>query len=173
MSTWCAPPYICVASPLLNVHNVLFVGPLVQRGTYRETGVRITFFGWRVRQNKKRRAILLQKFLAWNESTLISTQSFYCSSSSCIIMPRVGRSGDNRMFTCIEASKLGFAFIDRCSKCDYYLQNHALNMKALSLPRSQLSKMWQCTSLHRVGDLNSSVAFNTPYQEVPVTSYNS
>jgi hypothetical protein len=85
----------------------------------------------------------------------------------------VTRSGDNRTVTCLEAAELGFAFVKTCSKCDYYLQNRALNMKALSMPRSELSKMWQCTSLHRVGDLNSSEAFKTPYQEVRITSYNS
>jgi hypothetical protein len=88
-------------------------------------------------------------------------------------MSCVTRSGDNRTVTCLEAAELGFAFVKTCSKCDYYLQNRALNMKALSMPRSELSKMWQCTSLHRVGDLNSSEAFKTPYQEVPITSYNS
>jgi hypothetical protein len=43
-----------------------------------------------------------------------------------------------------------------------------LNAKALSL-----SKLWQCTALHGVGNLNSGVAFHTPYQEEAISKYNS
>jgi hypothetical protein len=77
-------------------------------------------------------------------------------------MPRIGRGGDSRMFTCLKATELVFCFVSTCSKCDYYLQNQAWNMKAQTRPRSELSKMWQCTVLHKVGDLYSSQSANTP-----------
>jgi len=40
-------------------------------------------------------------------------------------MPRVGRSGDNRLVTCFDFSDLGFTLVFTCSKCDYFLQNQA------------------------------------------------
>jgi hypothetical protein len=86
-------------------------------------------------------------------------------------MPRVGRSGDNRLVTCLEAADRGFPFVSTCRKCDHYLQNRAL--KASSLPKSELSMFWQCTAKHRVGDLNYSSAVRTPYQEEATTKYNS
>jgi len=88
-------------------------------------------------------------------------------------MPRIGRGGDSRMFTCLKATELVFLFVSTCSKCDYYLQNQALNMKAQTRPRSELSKMWQCTARHKVGDLYSSQSANTPYRPTNVTMLNS
>jgi len=46
------------------------------------------------------------------------------------------------MVTCLEATELGFLFVSTCSTCDNYLENWALNMKAQTCPRSELSKMW-------------------------------
>jgi len=88
-------------------------------------------------------------------------------------MPRSLCSEVNRMVTCLEATEMGYSFIQTCSKCDYYLQNRALNAKALKLPRSELSAMWQCTAKHKVGDLNCHDGNNTPYQPAPVMKYNS
>ncbi len=68
---------------------------------------------------------------------------------------------------------MGFYFFSTCSKCDYYLQNQAWNMKAQTRPRSELSKMWQCTARHKVGDLYSSQSANTPYRPTNVTMLNS
>jgi hypothetical protein len=70
------------------------------------------------------------------------------------------------MVSCLEASEMGYDFVKICSRCDYYLQNRSLNNKALTLPQSQLSKLWQCTSLHKVGDLFHSQYHMTPYQPV-------
>lgn len=79
---------------------------------------------------------------------------------------RTGRSGDNRLLTCLEAQEAGYSFVRNCSKCDYYLQNKALNMKAQTLPRSQLSKMWQCTDVHKFSNLYHSHCTNTPYKAI-------
>ncbi len=68
---------------------------------------------------------------------------------------------------------MGFTFISTCSKCDYYLQNKALNAKAMTLPRRELSKLWQCSSNHTVGDLNSRQFMNTPFQRENLNKYNS
>jgi hypothetical protein len=68
---------------------------------------------------------------------------------------------------------MGFSFVSTCSKCDYYLQSWALNMKAQTLPRYELSKMWQCTTLHTVGDLHTSQSEATPYWSAKVTKLNS
>jgi hypothetical protein len=86
---------------------------------------------------------------------------------------RTGRSGDNRLLTCIEAQEAGYSFVGYCSKCDYYLQNKALNMKARTLPRSELSKMWQCTSLHKFADVYHSYCTNTPYKPASPKKSNS
>jgi hypothetical protein len=61
---------------------------------------------------------------------------------------------------------MGYCFVNTCSRCDYYLQNRNLNNKALTLPWLQLSKLWQCTSLHKVGDLYHSQCTQTPYQPI-------
>jgi hypothetical protein len=68
---------------------------------------------------------------------------------------------------------MGFYFVKFCSRCDYYVQNRALNMKAMKLPRSELSAMWQCSALHKLGDLNCHDSHNTPYRPGPVNKYNS
>ena len=60
-------------------------------------------------------------------------------------MSRLGRSGDSRLVTCLEAAELALVPVKACSKCDNYLQNKALNAKASSLPRAALSKFWQCS----------------------------
>jgi len=86
---------------------------------------------------------------------------------------RTGRSGDNRLLTCLEAQEAGYSFVRNCSKCDYYLQNKALNMKAQTLPRSQLSKMWQCTDVHKFSNLYHSHCTNTPYKAVSPKKSNS
>ncbi len=88
-------------------------------------------------------------------------------------MPRIGRSGDSRLVTCLEATEMGFAFVTTCSKCDYYLQNRALNLKAQKCQRSELSKMWQCTAVHKVGDLFSSQSQETPYRPTNISKLNS
>jgi hypothetical protein len=75
--------------------------------------------------------------------------------------------------TCLEAQGMGYDFVTTCSRCDYYLQNKALNMKALTLPRSELSKMWQCTKMHKVGDLYHSSCAGTSYRPVIPNSNNS
>lgn len=33
--------------------------------------------------------------------------------------------------------------------------------------------MWQCTSWHKLGDMNQPFCNNTPYQETPVNKFNS
>ena len=63
------------------------------------------------------------------------------------------QSGASRVVSCIEANEMGFDFVNTCSRCDYYMQNHALNAKALKLPSLVLSSMWQCTGNHILGDL--------------------
>jgi hypothetical protein len=88
-------------------------------------------------------------------------------------MPRSLCSEVNRMVTCLEATEMGYSFIQTYSKCDYYLQNRALSAKALKLPRSELSAMWQCTAKHKVGDLNCHAGNNTPYRPALVMKYNS
>jgi len=91
-------------------------------------------------------------------------------------MPRLLWSEVNRVVTCLEATEMGFSFIQTCSKCDYYLQNRALNAKALKLPRSELSAMWQCTGCtgkHKLGDLSCHDGTNTSYRPAPVTKYDS
>jgi hypothetical protein len=50
-------------------------------------------------------------------------QSGVCAAT----MPRIGRSGDSRLVTYLEAVEMGFAFVTTWSKCDYYLQNWAIN----------------------------------------------
>jgi hypothetical protein len=79
---------------------------------------------------------------------------------------RTGQSPCNRLVTCIEANEMGYCVVNTCSRCNYYLQNRNLNNKALILPRSQLSKLWQCTSLHKVGDLYHSQCTQMPYQPI-------
>jgi hypothetical protein len=86
---------------------------------------------------------------------------------------RTGRSSANRLVTCLEASEMGYDFVKTCGRCDYYLQNRSLNNKSLTLPRSQLSKLWQCTSYHKVGDLFYSQCSQTPYQPIKPTKMNS
>jgi len=61
-----------------------------------------------------------------------------------------------------------FFSVKTCSKCDYYLQNKALNAKAAAL-----SKFWQCTSLHKVSDLQGCQYTQTPYQPQPISKHNS
>jgi hypothetical protein len=68
---------------------------------------------------------------------------------------------------------MGYTFIKTCSKCDYYNQNRALNMKALTLPRSELSLMWQCTDSHKIGDLYHHNTLSTPYKPITTNKYNS
>jgi len=34
-------------------------------------------------------------------------------------MPWIGRSGNSRMVTCLEATRLGYSFVSTCSKSDY------------------------------------------------------
>ncbi len=83
----------------------------------------------------------------------------------CILkISRVGRSEDSRLVTCLEAAELALVPVKTCSKCDYYLANKALNAKASSLPQAQLSKFWQCASLHKVSELRNCVYTDTPYQ---------
>ena len=93
--------------------------------------------------------------------------------SSVIMALRGCRSSANQMVTCLEARDSGYDFVTTCSRCDYYLQNKALNQKALHLPRSQLSKMWQCTSLHRLGDLYHSSCMGTDYRPTMPNKSNS
>jgi hypothetical protein len=88
-------------------------------------------------------------------------------------MPQSLRSDDNRIVTCIEALEMGYTFIKTCSKCDFYNQNRALNMKALTRPHSELSLMWQCTDSHRLGDLYHHDSLKTPYRPAIVSKYNS
>jgi hypothetical protein len=68
---------------------------------------------------------------------------------------------------------MGFDFVKTCSRCDYYLQNRALNMKALKLPRSELSSMWQCTGRHQLSELITHSGQKTPYRPAPITKQNS
>jgi hypothetical protein len=88
-------------------------------------------------------------------------------------MPRALRSVASRIVTCLEAHEMGFEFVNTCSRCDYYLQNHALNMKALKLPRSELSSMWQCTGRHQLSELITHSGQKTPYRPAPITKQNS
>jgi len=86
---------------------------------------------------------------------------------------RGGRSSSNRVVTCLEAQDMGYDFVTRCSWCDYYLQNKALNIRALTLPHSELSKMWQCTKMHKVRDLYHSSCTGTSYRPMIPNSNNS
>jgi hypothetical protein len=86
---------------------------------------------------------------------------------------RPTRSALSRSVTCIEAQEEGYSFVNTCSKCDYYLSNRFLNNKAMSRPCSELSKMWQCTRPHKLGDLYLSAMHNTPYDETPINKNNS
>jgi hypothetical protein len=69
-------------------------------------------------------------------------------------MSRVGRSIDSILVTHLEAAELSIMPLKKCNKYNYYLQNKALNAKAFNLPRSQLSKFWQCTTPHKVASIN-------------------
>ena len=86
---------------------------------------------------------------------------------------RPTRSALSRALTCIEARDEGYSFVNTCSHCDYYSANRCLNNKAMSRPRSELSKMWQCTMPHKLGDLYHSATHNTPYDETPINYRNS
>jgi hypothetical protein len=78
---------------------------------------------------------------------------FWISKVFFIVMLWALQSGASRVVSCIEANEMGFDFVNTCSRCDYYMQNHALNAKALKLPSLVLSSMWQCTGNHILGDL--------------------
>jgi hypothetical protein len=104
---------------------------------------------------------------------LLYTAQYLCNNSMSRANARTGRSAASRMVTCLEAIEQGYTFVTMCSKCDYYLQNKNLNMKAMSRPRSELSKMWQCSSLHKLGDLFHSHCNSTPYQPVKLDKNNS
>lgn len=94
-------------------------------------------------------------------------------SDLSIMVARGGRSSANRTITCLEARENGYDFVKTCSHCDYYLQNKALNQKALKLPRSQLSKIWQCTSLHKLGELYHSSCMGSKYRPLVPNKTNS
>ncbi len=75
-------------------------------------------------------AHLLLGFAARIHAHLPLEPSFVC----ILKMSRVGRSGDSRLVTCLEAAELALVPVKPCSKCDYYLANKALNAKASSIP---------------------------------------
>jgi hypothetical protein len=77
---------------------------------------------------------------------------------------RTNQSVSNAVVSCLEALEMGYDFVKTCSRCDYYAQNKALNMKALTLPWKELSKLWQCTSKHNVGELFHAKCGGTPHQ---------
>jgi hypothetical protein len=68
---------------------------------------------------------------------------------------------------------MGYSFISTCSKCNFYMQNKALNMKARVLPCLQLSQMWKCTADHKLGDVYHHDSRQTPYRPVKPTKLNS
>jgi len=37
---------------------------------------------------------------------------------------RGGRTSSNKVVTCLEAQDMGYDFVTRCSRCDYYLNCH-------------------------------------------------
>jgi hypothetical protein len=67
---------------------------------------------------------------------------------------------------------MDFEVVKICSRCNYYMQNHALNAQALKLPHSELSSMWQCTGSHILGDLYYHDSHKTPYRPVATMRYN-
>jgi hypothetical protein len=89
------------------------------------------------------------------------------------IMLWPSRRSNDRVGTNLEALDMGYSYIKSCSKCDYYMQNKALHMKARILPRSHLSQMWQCTSDHKLGDVYHHGSLQTPYRPVKTTKLNS
>lgn len=68
---------------------------------------------------------------------------------------------------------MGYDFVNTCSRCDYYVQNRALSPKALTVPRSELSKLWQCTTLHNSGELYHVRCRGSSYRTEKRTSRNS
>ena len=98
---------------------------------------------------------------------------FWISKVFFIVMLWDLQSGASRVVSCIEANEMGFDFLNTCSRCDYYMQNHALNAKALKLPSLVLSSMWQCTGNHILGDLCHHQSQKTPYRATKINSYNS
>jgi FtsZ-binding cell division protein ZapB len=82
---------------------------------------------------------------------------------------RRNRSDANRTVTCLEALELGYDFVKTCARCDFYTQNKALNGKALTLPRNQLSKAWQCSAVHNVGELFHSQCQGLPYRAATIS----
>jgi hypothetical protein len=49
-------------------------------------------------------------------------------------VPWALQSSDDRVVTCLEALEMGYSFIKICSKCDYYMENKALNMTTRTQP---------------------------------------
>lgn len=85
------------------------------------------------------------------------------------------RTDSSRILTCLEVCEQGLvADIKLCSGCDYYKNNVALNAMAQKKPRSQLSRYWQCTTLHNFGVVMEAVQLETPYErDRKITKYNS
>jgi hypothetical protein len=102
-------------------------------------------------------------FLLW--SFLLLKHDACCQN----IMLWPSRRSNDRVGTNLEALDMGYSYIKSCSKCDYYMQNKALHMKARILPRSHLSQMWQCTSDHKLGDVYHHGSLQTPYRPVKTT----
>ncbi len=96
----------------------------------------------------------------------------FFSPLPCCKMSRL-RSSSKKILTCLEALDAGYSFINTCSGCDYYKVNRALNLKAMSSSRVELSKMWQCTMPHTLGNLYHCQEHNNPYRETPISKHNS